>query len=63
MFIFAFMSLRPRSRVALLAFVLSPMLLFATTLHAVPGTQRAWTPKERALLRSLSLGSLEPLAH
>ena len=62
MFIFAFMSLRPHSRAALLAFVLSPMLLFGTTGHTLPGSQRAWTPKERAMLRSLSLQSLEPLA-
>ncbi|MEP7065603.1 MAG: cytochrome c peroxidase [Gemmatimonadota bacterium] len=62
MFIFAFIRLRPRSRMALLALVMSPMLLFATTLHAVPGAQESWTPKERALLRSLSLGSLERLA-
>jgi cytochrome c peroxidase len=62
MFIFAFMRLRPRPRVALLALVLSPLLLFAKTLHAVPGGRATWTAQERALLRSLSLGSLEPLA-
>ena len=62
MFIFAFMRLRRRSRLALLAIVTSPLLLFATTLHAVPETHASWSPKERTLLRSLSLGSLAPLA-
>jgi cytochrome c peroxidase len=62
MFIFAFMRLQPRARVALLAFVMSPVLLFAKPFHAVPGTSRPWSQKERVLLRSLSLGSLAPLA-
>lgn len=62
MFIFAFMRLRPQLRVALLAFVMSPVLLFAKPFHAVPGTNTPWSPKERALLRSLSLGSLARLA-
>ncbi|HSU93945.1 MAG TPA: cytochrome c peroxidase [Gemmatimonadaceae bacterium] len=62
MFIFALMRLRRRSRLALLAIVTSPLLLFSTTLHAVPETHASWSPKERTLLRSLSLGSLAPLA-
>jgi cytochrome c peroxidase len=62
MFIFAFMRLRLRSRIALLAFVMSPLLLFTTTLHADPNTKASWSPKERTLLRSLSLRSLAPLA-
>jgi cytochrome c peroxidase len=62
MFIFAFMRLRPRARVALLALVMSPVLLFAKPYHSVPGINRPWSQKERVLLRSLSLGSLAPLA-
>jgi cytochrome c peroxidase len=62
MFIFAFMRLRPRFRAALIAFVLSPALMFLTPPHAAKGKDAPWSPAERTLLRSLSLGSLAPLA-
>jgi cytochrome c peroxidase len=62
MFIFAFMRLRPRFRAALIAFVLSPALMFMTPPHAAKGKDAPWSPAERTLLRSLSLGSLAPLA-
>ena len=62
MFIFAFMQLRLRARIALLAFMMSPLLLFTTTLHADQNADASWSPDERTLLRSLTLRSLAPLA-
>ena len=58
MFIFALMRLRPRSRVMLLASLVALILLLSTPLRAVPHTTARWSPKERALLRSLSVRSL-----
>jgi len=52
MFIFAFMQLRLRARIALLAFMMSPLLLFTTTLHADQNADASWSPDERTLLRS-----------
>jgi cytochrome c peroxidase len=58
MFIFALMRLRPWSRVMLLASVVAMILVLSTPLHAVLRTDARWSPKERALLRSLSIRSL-----
>jgi cytochrome c peroxidase len=57
-FIFALMRLRPRSRVALLAGIIALILMCTTTLHANSRGHSRWSPRERALLRSLSIGSL-----
>jgi cytochrome c peroxidase len=58
MFIFALMRLRPWSRVALLAAVIALILTVTTNLHADSHRRTRWSSKERALLRSLSIGSL-----
>jgi cytochrome c peroxidase len=58
MFIFALMRLRPWSRVMLLASVVALILMLSTPLHAVPRAPSRWTPKEREMLRSLSIRSL-----
>lgn len=58
MLIFAFMRLRPRSRVALLVCLVAFILMFTTNLHAGSRRHARWSSKERALLRSLSIGSL-----
>jgi cytochrome c peroxidase len=61
MFVFAFMRLRPWSRVALAMLVVALTLVLATTLNARPRRNARWTTKERSLLRSLSIGSLGAL--
>jgi len=61
MFIFAFMRLSPWYRVALVAGVVALTLMFTTTLHAVARQRTPWSPKERAVLRSLSIGNLGPI--
>ena len=58
MFIFALMRLRPWSRVMLLLGVVAMILMLSTPLHANPHTVARWSPRERALLRSLSVRSL-----
>lgn len=61
MYIFAFMRLAPWQRVAFLAGLLVSILVCTTGLHAVTRDRVQWTPKERALIRSLSLTSRQPL--
>ena len=58
MFIFALMRLRPWSRVMLLVSVVAMILMLSTPLRAGPRAHARWSPKERALLRSLSIRSL-----
>lgn len=61
MYIFALMRMRPSQRFALLGLVVALTLLCTTVLNAIDKKPGRWTPKERALLRSLSLSSLDPL--
>lgn len=62
MYIFAFMRLRPWQRVAFVLSILASILACTTTLHAISRERSHWSPKERALLLSLSLSSQGPLA-
>ena len=61
MYIFAFMRLRPWQRVAFLAGIVLGSLALTTALHARPRERARWSPRERALLRSLSIEGQEPL--
>lgn len=56
MYIFAFMRLRPWQRVAFIAGVVFGSLALTTTLDAHPHRHARWSPEQRALLWSLSLG-------
>lgn len=57
MYIFAFMRLRPWQRVAFIAGIVLGSLALTTTLNALPRQLSRWSPRERALLASLSLAA------
>jgi cytochrome c peroxidase len=61
MYIFAFMRLRPRQRIALVCGVLGLILGTTITLHAASRKRSSWSVKEIAMLRSLSLASAGPM--
>ncbi len=55
MYIFAFMRLRPRQRIALIVGIVASILGLTTSLHAHPHQSSPWTASEQRILRSLSL--------
>ncbi|MFI5241766.1 MAG: cytochrome-c peroxidase, partial [Gemmatimonadales bacterium] len=61
MYIFAFMRMRPWQRVAFIFGVVLGTLALTTTLQAHSRQRARWSPKERALLRSLSHASQRPM--
>ncbi len=57
MYIFAFMRLTPWQRIAFVAGIVVSILVCTKTLSAVSPERARWSPRERAVMRSLTLSS------